>query len=185
MADIKALLEKHLRKQPILGEGVYLAKGAVVIGDINMGRESSIWYNAVARGDINSIKIGEYSNIQDNSLIHVADECPCIIGDWVTIGHTAIIHACTIGNECLIGMGATILDGAEIGDQSIIGANALVTGDTKIPPGSMVVGSPAKVKRALTDEERRGLREWAEKYVINAAYCLNNEIGVHQPVPTT
>ena len=165
MVDIEALLERHLRRQPPLASSAYIARGAVVIGDVHMGEDSSIWYNAVARGDINQITIGACSNVQDNAVVHVADDYPCHLGDWVTVGHTAIIHACRIEDECLIGMGATVLDGAEIGAQSVIGANALVTGGTKIPPGSLVLGSPAKVKRPLSEAERADLRIWAEKYL--------------------
>src|SRR6202012_3952512 len=106
---------------------------------------------------------------------------PCIIGSYVTVGHSAIVHACTIGDECLIGMGAVVLDGAEIGAQCLIGARALVTQHTKIPPGSMVLGSPAKVVRALTPEERSGLKHWADKYVTNGAYCLANKINIGAP----
>lgn len=177
-------LDTFLRRQPALGSGVYIAKGAVVIGDVTLGDDSSVWYNAVLRGDINRIVIGHHTNIQDNSVVHLADEFPCLIGNWVTVGHNAIVHACTVGNECLIGMGATILDGADIGDQCIIGANALITQFTKIPPGSMVLGSPAKVVRTLTFEERQLIKPWAEKYVHNAAYCLANNINVGGPLPT-
>lgn len=184
MADIQAQFNRHLRKQPSIAEGVYIAQGAIVIGDVQMGKHSSIWYNAIARGDINRISIGAYSNVQDNAVLHVADDYACEIGDWVTVGHTAIIHACKIGNETLVGMGATVLDGAVIGEQCIIGANALVTGGTQIPPGSMVVGSPAKVKRALSDEERAQLKHWAEKYVANSAYCLEHKIGLGRTIPT-
>ncbi len=184
MTTIETLLNTHLRKQPALGEGAYIAQGAVVIGDVTLGRQSSIWYNAVARGDINRISIGDFANVQDNAILHVAENYACTIGDWTTVGHSAILHACAIGNECLIGMGATVLDDAEVGEQSLIGANTLVIGGAKIPPGSMVLGNPAKVKRALTLDERQGLRQWAEKYVANAAYCLKNAIGVHQPIPT-
>ena len=184
MADIQAQFDRHLRQEPSLASGVYIAQGAVVIGDVQMGQHSSIWYNAVARGDINRITIGAYSNVQDNAVVHVADDYACEIGDWVTVGHTAIIHACKIGNETLIGMGATVLDGAVIGNQCIIGANALVTGGTEIPDGSMVVGSPAKVKRALSTEERSQLKWWAEKYVANSKYCLEHNIGQGKPIPT-
>lgn len=177
MANIELLLNTYRRKEPFLGKGAYIAQGAVVIGDVTIGRQASIWHNAVVRGDINRICIGDFSNIQDNAVLHVAEEFACEIGDWTTVGHAAILHACNIGNECLVGMGATVLDGAKVGEQSIIGANALVIGGAKIPPGSMVVGNPAKVKRALTCEERKGLREWAEKYVTNAAYCLKEEGG--------
>jgi gamma-carbonic anhydrase len=127
--------DTFLRKQPVLGRGVYLAKTAVVLGDVTLGDHASVWYGAVLRGDINRIVVGANSNIQDNAVVHLADDFPCLIGEWVTVGHSAIIHACTVGDECLIGMGATILDGAEIGAQSIVGANALVTGGTKVPPG--------------------------------------------------
>src|SRR3984957_10447023 len=121
-----------------------------------MGDHSSVWYNAVVRGDINYIKIGHHSNIQDNAVLHLADDFPCIVGDYVTVGHSAIVHACTIGHECLIGMGAVILDGAELGEQCLVGARALVTQNVKIPPGSLVLGAPAKVIRPLTPEERSG-----------------------------
>lgn len=179
--NLSRQLDKHLRQQPKLGAGVYIARGAVVLGDVTLGDNSSVWYNAVLRGDINCIEIGHHSNVQDNAVLHLADEFPCIVGNWVTIGHSAIVHACKVGDECLIGMGATILDGAEIGPQSIIGANALVTQFTQIPPGSLVIGSPAVVKRALSLEERATLRGWAQKYVDNAAYCLANRINVGGP----
>jgi gamma-carbonic anhydrase len=176
--------DTFLRKQPVLGRGVYLAKTAVVLGDVTLGDHASVWYGAVLRGDINRIVVGANSNIQDNAVVHLADDFPCLIGEWVTVGHSAIIHACTVGDECLIGMGATILDGAEIGAQSIVGANALVTGGTKVPPGSLVLGSPAKVVRALKPEERAGLKWWAEKYVANGGYCLKHNLNVGAPLPT-
>jgi len=184
MEKLIGQLDTFLRQQPRLGKDVYIAKSAVVLGDVTLGDNSSVWYNATVRGDINRIEIGHHSNIQDNAVIHLADDFPCLIGNWVTVGHSAIVHACTVGDECLIGMGATILDGAVIGEQSIIGANALVTQGTVIPPGSMVIGAPAKVKRALTPEERAGLKYWAEKYVVNSAYCLQHGINVGGPLPT-
>lgn len=174
----------YLRKQPVLGRSVYLAKTAVVLGDVTLGAHASVWYGAVLRGDINRIVVGANSNIQDNAVVHLADDFPCLIGDWVTVGHSAIVHACSIGDECLIGMGATILDGAEIGAQSIVGANALVTGGTKVPPGSLVLGSPAKVVRPLKPEERAGLKHWAQKYVANGAYCLQHGLNVGAPLAT-
>ena len=184
MEKLIGQLNNFLRKQPRVGKDVYIAKSAVVLGDVTMGDHSSVWYNATVRGDINRIEIGHHSNIQDNAVLHLADDFPCLIGNWVTVGHSAIVHACTVGDECLIGMGATILDGAVIGEQCIIGANALVTQGTVIPAGSMVVGSPGKVKRALTAEERAGLKYWAEKYVWNSAYCLQHGINVGGPLPT-
>ena len=176
--------EKFLRRQPTLGAGVYLASTAVVLGDVTLGDHSSVWYHAVLRGDINYITVGAYSNIQDGAVIHLADEYPCEIGDWVTVGHCAVVHACSVGDECLIGMNSTILDGAEIGAQSIVGANALVTQGTKIPEGSLVLGSPAKVVRTLSAEERADLKSWAQKYVDNAAYCLNHNLNVGAPLST-
>ena len=183
MDKLEQQLDTHLRRTPKLGRGVYIAKGAVVIGDVTLGAHSSVWYNAVLRGDINRIVIGAGSNIQDNAVVHLADDYPCIVGEFVTVGHSAMVHACTIGNECLIGMGAVILDGAELGEQSLVGARALVTQQIKIPPGSLVLGAPAKVVRPLTQEERGGLKHWAEKYVANAAYCLRHNINVGAPLP--
>jgi carbonic anhydrase/acetyltransferase-like protein (isoleucine patch superfamily) len=175
-------LETFLRKKPSLGKNVYIAKGAVVLGDVTLGDNASVWYNAVLRGDINKIVVGEGTNIQDNAVLHLADDFPCILGNFVTVGHSAIVHACTIGNECLIGMGAIVLDGAEVGEQSLIGAKALVTQGMKIPPGSLVLGSPAKIVKALSAEERAGLKYWATKYVENAAYCLQNKINISEPL---
>lgn len=177
-SQVNQQLETHLRKSPALGTGVYIARGAVVIGDVTVGDYSSVWYNAVLRGDINRIIIGHHSNVQDNAVVHLADDYPCIIGDWVTIGHSAVIHACTIGNETLVGMGAVVLDGAKIGNQCLIGARALVTPGVEIPDGSLVLGSPAKIVRILNDKERGDLIHWAQKYVHNSAYCLANGIGV-------
>ena len=184
MGDLDSQLDQFLRKQPSLGEGVYLASTAVVVGDVRIGDHSSVWYHAVLRGDINYIRVGAYTNIQDGAIVHLADEYPCEIRDWVTVGHSAVVHACEIGNECLIGMNCTILDGAVIGEQSVVGANALVTGGTKIPPGSLVLGSPAKVVRPLSEAERADLKPWAQKYLDNAAYCLKHNLNVGAPLCT-
>jgi len=182
--QLQQQLDTFLRKQPVLGAGVYVAQGAVVLGDVTMGDHSSVWYNAVVRGDINRIVIGHHSNIQDNAVIHLADDFPCLIGDWVTVGHSAIVHACTVGDETLVGMGAVLLDGAVIGRQCLIGAKALVPPGAKIPDGSMVLGTPGKIVRVLTGQERGNLKHWAEKYVHNAAYCLAHGINVGGPLPT-
>ncbi|MCI0539195.1 MAG: gamma carbonic anhydrase family protein [Verrucomicrobiales bacterium] len=182
MIDPLKQLDTFLRKQPTLGEGVYIASRAVVLGDVTLGDYSSIWYNAVLRGDINRIVVGHHSNVQDNAVLHLADDLPCIVGHYVTIGHSAVVHACTVGDECLVGMGATILDGAVIGEQSIIGANALVTQYLEVPPGSLVLGAPGKIMRSLTSDERQSLKSWAEKYVANAAYCLQHSIQVGKPL---
>jgi gamma-carbonic anhydrase len=182
MKKLESQFDTFLRKPPTLGRDVYIARTAVVLGDVTLGDHASVWYGAVLRGDINRIVVGHHSNVQDNAVLHLADDFACVLGNWVTVGHSAVVHACTVGDECLVGMGAVILDGAEIGAQSIVGAKALVTQGTKVPPGSLVLGSPAKVVRALTVEERNGLKWWAEKYVANGAYCLQHGINVGGPM---
>jgi carbonic anhydrase/acetyltransferase-like protein (isoleucine patch superfamily) len=183
MGALDRQLDTFLRKKPKLGKNVYIAKNATVIGDVTLGAQASVWYGAVLRGDINRIVVGHHTNVQDNAVLHLADDFPCLLGNWVTVGHSAIVHACKVGDEVLVGMGAVILDGAVIGKQSLIGAKALVTQGTKIPPGSLVLGAPAKVVRQLTKEERAGLKWWAEKYVDNGAYCLRHGINVGGPLP--
>src|SRR6266446_5620783 len=165
VSNLEKQLETFLQKPPTIGKEVYIARGAVVVGDVTLGHYSSVWCNAVLRGDINRIVIGHHTNIQDGSVLHLADDFPCILGNYVTVGHGAILHACTIGNEVLVGMGSTVLDGAIVGDQCLIGAGALITPGVQIPPGSMVLGAPAKVVRELTPQERVSLKGWAEKYV--------------------
>jgi carbonic anhydrase/acetyltransferase-like protein (isoleucine patch superfamily) len=177
MGELDPQLDKFLRRHPRLGKNVFIARTATVIGDVTLGAHSSVWYGAVLRGDINRIVVGHHSNVQDNAVLHLADNFACVLGNWVTVGHSAVVHACKVGDEVLVGMGAVILDGAVIGKQSIIGAKALVTQGTKIPPGSMVLGAPAKVVRKLSPEERAGLKWWAQKYVDNGAYCLKHGIG--------
>jgi carbonic anhydrase/acetyltransferase-like protein (isoleucine patch superfamily) len=183
--SVNLRLEKYLSQLPKIGEGVYIAKSAVVFGAVTLGKQSSVWYNAVLRGDIHEIVVGEGSNIQDNAVLHIADDFGCYIGNYVTVGHSAVVHACRVGDETLVGMGATILDGAVVGNQCIIGANALVKQGQKIPDGSMAVGSPARVIRKLSDEDRAGLKSWATKYVANAAYCLTHDINVGGPLQTS
>jgi carbonic anhydrase/acetyltransferase-like protein (isoleucine patch superfamily) len=156
---------RFLFVQPQIDPSAYVAAQAVVIGDVRLAAHSSVWPTAVLRGDINFIAIGEGSNIQDGCIVHLAEDLPVIVGKLVTVGHRAILHACTVEDECLIGMGATILDGAVIGKGSIIGAHALVTKGTRIPPGSLVMGTPAKVVRALHPEEIADIRHWADHYI--------------------
>ena len=165
---IQERLARYLGRTPDVARAGFVAPNATVIGDVTLGARSSVWYGCVLRGDINSIVIGEGTNVQDGTIVHLADDYGVEIGDYTTIGHAAIIHACKIGNECLIGMGATILDGAQIGDRCIVGANALVTQRFVAPPGSMILGAPAKIVRPLTDKEMSSLRRWAEKYVETA-----------------
>ena len=157
---------------PTIHESAFIAASADVIGRVTIHEQASIWYNATLRGDLNDITIGPRSNVQDNVVIHLADNYGCHIGELVTVGHSAILHACEVKDEVLIGMGAIVLDGAVIGERSIIGAGALVTGGTIIPPGSLVLGSPAKVVRTLSPDEQSKVKSWAEKYVIGSRKYL-------------
>ena len=161
-------LQRHLGRKPDLARALFVAPNATVNGDVVLGPLSSVFYGAVLRGDIQEIRVGEGTNIQDNAVVHLADDGDAVTGAWCTIGHAAIVHACTVEDECLIGMGAIVLDRARIGARSIVGANALVKQDFTCPPGSLLVGSPARIVRALSAEEQAGLRPWAEKYVAVA-----------------
>ncbi|MDX2111091.1 MAG: gamma carbonic anhydrase family protein [Verrucomicrobiota bacterium] len=161
--------QRYLDATPQVDSSAYIAASAVVYGAITLGPKSSVWPNCVLRGDINTIEVGEGSNIQDGTIVHLADDFGVKIGSYVTVGHGAMIHACTIEDECLIGMRATILDGAVIGARSIVGAGALVPKGMIVPPGSMVLGLPAKIVRPLSADEQANLRQWAEKYVAVAA----------------
>jgi carbonic anhydrase/acetyltransferase-like protein (isoleucine patch superfamily) len=167
-------LERYLGRAPDTAAALFVAANATVVGDVVLGPRSSVFYGAVLRADIHEIRVGEGSNIQDNAVVHLADDFGVHIGAWCTVGHGAIIHACRIEDECLIGMGATVLDGAVIGARSIVGANALVPKGFVCPPGSMVYGAPARVVRPLTEAEASSVRSWAEKYVevagAHAAY---------------
>jgi len=138
---------------PKIGEDTFVAETAVIIGDVEIGKNSSIWYGCVIRGDISRIKIGDNSNIQDNSVIHVSRQVPTNIGNNVTIGHGAIIHGCTIGDNCLIGMNSVIMDNVKIGNNTIVGAMSLISKGKTIPEGVLVMGNPAKIIRDLTEEE--------------------------------
>lgn len=162
---IRNPVDEYFTRQPSIDPSAFIAPNATLIGDVTIGAEASIWFQAVLRADLNRIVIGERSNIQDGTIIHLEHDLPTIVGNDVTCGHRAILHACRIEDEVLIGMGATVLDGAVIGTQSIVGANSLVTKNTKVPPGSLVLGSPGRVVRALRDDERSALRENAARYV--------------------
>ena len=168
--------------RPRLGRAVFLAETCAVIGDVELGDEASVWYSAVVRGDVMPIRVGARTNLQDGAIVHVtADRFGTVIGSDCTIGHGAIIHACTIEDHCLIGMGATVLDGAVIGRGSLIGAGALVTPGTIIPPGSLVLGSPARVKRTLNDKERAQIEHGAAHYVELARRYLAGGEGSSVP----
>jgi gamma-carbonic anhydrase len=160
------MLRPYRGRLPVVHPTAYVDASAQVIGDVEIGAESSVWMNAVVRGDVNTIRIGDRSNVQDGSVVHVMHEThPTRIGDDVTIGHAAIVHGCTIGHRVLIGMGATILNGAVIGENSIVAAGSLVTEGAVIPPRSLVMGSPAKVRRTLSDEDVASILEYAANYV--------------------
>ena len=151
--------------RPSVAAEVFIAQGAIVLGAVVLREQSSVWYGSVLRGDINRIIVGVQSNVQDGSVLHVSDDCACVLGERVTVGHRAVVHACTVGDEVLVGMGAVILDGAHIGARSIVAAGALVTKNTVIPEGSLVVGSPARVVRSLSAEEQKANAKLALKYV--------------------
>ncbi len=158
---------------PRIAEGVFIAPGAWVVGDVVIGDRSSIWFNTVVRGDVHYIRIGSDSCVQDNSTLHVTGpKYPLEIGNRVVIGHQAMVHGCTIEDECMIGMGAVILDGAKVGTGSVVAAGALVPPGCEIPPGSLVMGAPASVKRQTTEADREMIRRSWSHYVEMAAEYL-------------
>ena len=159
------MLRSYKGTRPRVGERVYVDASAQVIGDVELGDHSSVWMNAVVRGDVNSIRIGPHTNIQDNCVVHVfKDLHPTVLADHVTVGHAVTLHGCSIGSYCLIGMGAIILNGAKIGDECIVAAGTLIPEGMEVPPRSLVMGLPGKVRRPITEEERAGLRTYAQNY---------------------
>lgn len=151
---------------PQIGRETFVVESAQVIGDVEIGNHSSLWFNVVVRGDVNFIRIGNRTNIQDGTVVHVTHEQhPTWIGDDVTIGHNVTLHGCRIGNRCLIGMGAVVMDGAVIADEAMVAAGALVTPGTDIPSGTLYAGSPARFKRTLTSLEIAGLKKSADNYL--------------------
>lgn len=155
---------------PLVDASAYIHSSAFVIGDVQIGAESSVWFHTIVRGDVHHIRIGRRTNIQDNATVHVTrDRHATIIGDEVTVGHNAVLHGCTIGHRCLVGIAAVVLDRCVVGDDCLIGAGALLTPGTTVPPGQLVLGSPARAVRPLTDAERRHLVDSAAGYVVNAA----------------
>ncbi len=175
------MIRSFAGKLPVIGHGVFLAETSAVIGDVEIGEESSIWYSTVVRGDVMPIRIGARTSVQDGTVIHVtAGRFGTTIGADCTIGHNAIVHACTVEDLCLIGMGSILLDGVRIGRGSLVGAGALVTPGTDIPPGSLVIGSPARVKRPINDRERDQIVYGAAHYVsLTRSYLAGDgEISV-------
>ena len=161
---------EFLTRAQTIAESAFIAPNATVIGDVHLMEDASVWYQSVLRADIHRIVVGPGTNVQDGTIIHLSDDYGVSLGAHVSIGHRAIIHACRIDDEVLIGMGAIVMDGTEIGARSIIGAGALVTQHQKIPPGSLVLGSPARVVRPLTEEEQQSNRKLAEKYIHVARF---------------
>ena len=167
--------------KPTIPQSCFIEETAVIIGDVVMGEECSAWFHAVIRGDVNYIRIGNRTNVQDLCMLHVThDTHPLIIGDDVTIGHNVVLHGCTIQNRVLVGMGAIIMDGAVIGEDSVVGAGALVTEGTIVPPKSLILGSPAKVKRPVTEQELAWIRESAQNYIRYSRQYLS---GPDKPRP--
>ena len=150
--------------EPKIDPSVFLAPNAVVVGDVTLGEGANVWFNTIIRGDMQPIKIGKYTNVQDGTTIHVMGDHSTVVGDYVTLGHNAIIHCASIGNNCLIGMGSVLLGYTEIGDNCVIGANTLITQYKKIPPNSMVYGNPAKIIRSLREDEIEALHLTALRY---------------------
>jgi carbonic anhydrase/acetyltransferase-like protein (isoleucine patch superfamily) len=154
---------------PRIDPAAWIAPGAVVVGDVLVGADSSIWYGAVVRGDVHSIRIGARTNLQDQAVVHVTEgRFEAVIGDEVTVGHRAVVHGCRVGDGALVGIGAIVLDGAVVGEGALVAAGALVAPGERIPPNMLAVGAPARVKRALSDEERREQRERTLRYVETA-----------------
>jgi carbonic anhydrase/acetyltransferase-like protein (isoleucine patch superfamily) len=157
-------------KAPRLAASVFLAEGSVVSGDVEIGQDSSLWFGTVVRGDVNQVRIGARTNLQDHTVVHVtAGKHPTTIGDDVTVGHRAMLHGCTIKDRCLVGIGAVVMDGAVVGPDAMVAAGALVPPGMVVPAGKLVLGSPARVKRDLTPGEIASLRDSAARYVGYAA----------------
>lgn len=164
------ILRPFGEKSPSVHASAFVAPGAVVVGDVEVGERSSIWFGCVLRGDVNAIRIGARTNVQDLTTIHVTSRThPTVVGDEVTIGHRVVLHGCTIKDRCLVGIGSVVMDGAVVGPEAVVGAGALVPPGMVVPPRTLVMGSPAKVKRDLAPEEIEALRRSAENYVEYAA----------------
>ncbi|MEE2754413.1 MAG: gamma carbonic anhydrase family protein [Candidatus Latescibacterota bacterium] len=157
---------------PQLASTVFVANGAQLIGDVSVGDQSSVWFNAVLRGDNEPIRIGDHSNIQDGCVLHTDPGFPCVVGAWVTVGHNVVLHGCTVGDGATIGMGATVLNGASIGAGALVAANALVLEGFAVPPGVLVAGVPAKVRRELTESDVARFKQNAEGYVMRSRVYL-------------
>jgi len=159
-------VKRRLKTKPIVGKNVYIADSADIIGEVELADDSSIWFNVVLRGDVEKISIGKCSNVQDGTVIHTTlDKYPTTIGDYVTIGHNAMLHGCTIKNNVLVGIGAIVLDNSVVGENTIIAAGSLIPPGKVFPPNSLLMGSPAKVAKTLSDEEIQSIRNYADRYL--------------------
>jgi carbonic anhydrase/acetyltransferase-like protein (isoleucine patch superfamily) len=165
MEKFAETIARNIRTAPRIAADAYIADDATLVANVEIGPEASVWHQAVLRGDVARIVLGARSNVQDGAVVHTADDLPTLIGQLVTVGHKAIVHACTVEDEVLVGMGSIILDGARVGTRSIIGANATVKQGMEIPPGSLVLGTPAKIVRTLSDAEQDEIKMWALRYV--------------------
>jgi carbonic anhydrase/acetyltransferase-like protein (isoleucine patch superfamily) len=170
------MIKSFQNLQPKIHESVFLAEDAIVIGDVEIGENSSVWYGSILRGDVNYIRIGARTNVQDGCVIHVSSKThPTVLEDEITLGHRVTLHGCYVETGCLIGIGAIVLDGARIGRNSLVAAGSLVTPGTEIPPRSLVMGSPAKVKRELTDAEVKDLERFWRNYVSLSEIYRNQQ----------
>ena len=172
------MLYTHNTHKPLVGKDCYIAPSADLIGNVTLKDGCSVWFHATLRADVGSIEIGEQTNIQDNAVLHVTKDQNLVVGARCTVGHSAILHACTIANECLIGMGAIVLDGSYIGEQSLVGAGSVVSPNKSFPPRSLLMGVPAKLVRTLTDEEYEKIRKNTEEYAHYAQDLANGSQAI-------
>jgi gamma-carbonic anhydrase len=173
---------EHKGTRPTLGRDVFIAPNATVIGDVHLGDESSVWFSAVIRGDVFPIRFGARTNVQDGSVVHVTGgQAATTVGDDVTIGHMVLLHGCTVGNRCLIGMGSILLDGSEIGEECLVAAGSLIAPRTKIPPRSMVMGRPGKAVRTLSERDLAMVREAGVLYVEYARTFRSDAVKLVTP----
>lgn len=160
------MIQSYRDKSPKIHETAFIADNAVIVGDVEIGEQSSVWFGSILRGDVNFIRIGQRTNVQDASIIHVTTALfPTILENEITVGHRATLHGCMVESNCLIGIGAILLDGVHVGENSLVAAGSLVTPNTVIPPRSLVMGSPAKVKRELSEDEIHNLKHFWQNYV--------------------
>jgi len=175
------MIRPYKGRWPRLGERAFVDVSAQVIGDVDLGDHASVWMGAVVRGDVNAIRIGAATNVQDNCVLHVTAEHPTLLADHVTVGHSVTLHGCRVGSHCLVGIGAIVLNGADLGDESVVAAGSLVPEGMTVPAGSLVMGVPATVRRPVTEEERRGLRRLAENYLGYKETYLQEQAAAAPP----